>query len=65
MIVVSVYDLNNGEELERKEFAEWGAEPINYYYRVPYALSRQGILADALIYDEDMIILGFGVWRSE
>lgn len=62
MIVVSVYDLNTGKELERKEFNAYGAEPVNYYHKVLYPFESQKILAGVLMYDENQIILGFNDW---
>lgn len=63
MIVVSVYDLNTGKELERKEFNEYGVEPVNYYYKALYPFESQKILAGVLMYDENQIILGFNDWH--
>lgn len=60
MFIVSVYDLNNGEELTHKTFSEWGKDIVNYYYNALNLFISQGKLVDALCYTENEIIMGFG-----
>ena len=60
MFIVSVYDLNNGKELIRKTFTEWGKDVVNYYYHALNPFISQNKLVDALCYTESEIIMGFG-----